>query len=94
VNGRADFTCDLPCNCKFGFLGPYCDKCVDRYYGFPNCRCNLKHYFPKTLLFIPHNYLINNNFNLKHVNVIEKEVLIGIVIKKQDNVFVDLVTQA
>lgn len=30
--------CYPPCSCKFGYLGPFCDKCIDRYYGFPNCK--------------------------------------------------------
>lgn len=38
VHGRADGSCNAPCNCKFGYLGPSCDRCVDRYYGYPNCQ--------------------------------------------------------
>lgn len=42
VNGAVDGECipsDLDgCQCKEGYTGRYCDKCLPGYFGFPNCQ--------------------------------------------------------
>ena len=87
MNGRSDNSCSFPCSCKFGYLGPACDQCVDRYYGFPNCKRKL------ITLSLKNNYNKIHRKFFKHATVTVRELKISIATANPVSAYADRVTQ-